>query len=98
VRVGRARERRPGHGAQRAFRRYWKWPPNAESIEPPDEREAAGKPLRGSTALTASEGPEGLLIAIEDDGRGVDWGRVAERAAGAGLPHGTRGELCEALF
>jgi HPt (histidine-containing phosphotransfer) domain-containing protein len=67
-------------------------------LEAPEEREHGGKPGAGRLGLSARIDGERLVIAIEDDGRGVDWDAVAERARAAGLPHGSRAELCEALF
>ena len=63
-------------------------------IEPPDARAAAGKPARGTIRLRGRlEGPAYVLSA-EDDGRGVDFAGVQERAVelglvadGAELPH-----------
>ncbi|HEX5194842.1 MAG TPA: response regulator [Solirubrobacteraceae bacterium] len=55
----------------------------AHGIEPPDERERAGKPRRGRIELRAEQ--RGGLVAIEvaDDGRGVSEELLA-RAADAG--------------
>jgi two-component system, chemotaxis family, sensor kinase CheA len=39
-----------------------------------------------------------LPITICDDGRGVNWARVAEKARERGLPHQSQGDLVEALF
>lgn len=67
-------------------------------LEAPDERLAVGKRPAGTltvrTHLTASE----LVVSLEDDGRGIDWERVAERARARGLPHDTRTDLEAALF
>ena len=38
-----------------------------------------------------------LTFQISDDGRGIDWGAIAERAKSKGLPHSSRGELLDAL-
>ena len=53
-------------------------------IEPPEEREALGKPRQGRILLAAR--PEGnrMAIVVADDGRGIDPERVAERAAELG--------------
>ena len=38
------------------------------------------------------------MIELSDDGRGVDWQRVAAKAQALGLRHATRADLVEALF
>jgi len=67
-------------------------------IESPEERSERGKSLGG--VLTLRTRVEGATITVElsDDGRGVDWEKVAERARGARLPHQSRTELEAALF
>jgi len=67
-------------------------------IESPDERTQQNKPAHGLIHLQASSTPEAIEIDIEDDGRGIDWTRVAQVAAKAGLPHGTEKDLMAALF
>lgn len=67
-------------------------------IEPPAERRAAGKPERPKLELSASVDAKALTIEISDDGRGIDWARVREKAAQRGLPHETDRDLLEALF
>jgi two-component system, chemotaxis family, sensor kinase CheA len=54
-------------------------------IEPPDQREAAGKPRRGRIALTARHLGHEVLISISDDGGGLDRARIRERAEEQGL-------------
>ncbi len=49
------------------------------------------------TLETMSLGSD-LWISIADDGAGVDWGRVAEKARMLGLPASTQRDLDEALF
>lgn len=66
-------------------------------LELPSERSAVGKPARGRLALkTRIEGSQ-LVFEISDDGRGIDWGAIAERASAQGLPHSTQAELLDAL-
>ncbi len=50
-------------------------------IEPADEREAAGKPREGTVELRARREGSEVVVAVEDDGRGVDVDAVFERAA-----------------
>lgn len=54
-------------------------------LEPPAERAAVGKPSTGRLTLGAQKGGRGVELSIEDDGRGIDGGRVAARAVEAGL-------------
>lgn len=53
-------------------------------IEDPAERVRVGKPARGSVTVTVRELTSGLEIAVEDDGRGVDFARVRWRAVQCG--------------
>ena len=67
-------------------------------VESRDDRLAAGKCAEGRIGLaTRIRGAE-LTVEISDDGRGVDWPRVAEKARAAGLPCATPADLHEALF
>lgn len=67
-------------------------------LETTEWREEKGKLGPGKLTLkTAREGAD-FSITISDDGRGIDWGRVAERARDAGLPHSRREDLVSALF
>lgn len=56
----------------------------AHGIEPPDVREANGKPRAAVLSLRASRSGNRLTIAIEDDGAGVDVAQVRERAIETG--------------
>jgi two-component system chemotaxis sensor kinase CheA len=67
-------------------------------IESADERLAAGKPAAGQIRLTTELVDDDFLVKIADDGRGIAWNRVRDRAAAAGLPHDTNEALVEALF
>ncbi len=67
-------------------------------IESPQARAAAGKPERAQLKLIAQTDAELLTIEISDDGRGVDWARVAEKAKQRGLPSLSESDLVEALF
>jgi two-component system, chemotaxis family, sensor kinase CheA len=48
--------------------------------------------------LSASKDRERVRIEVSDDGRGIDWSRLAARAAESGLPHATHQDLVAALF
>jgi two-component system chemotaxis sensor kinase CheA len=67
-------------------------------IEQPHEREACGKPRAGRLHLAVRAGADSTIIEFGDDGRGIDWHRVKERASERGLPCDTRDELVQALF
>jgi two-component system chemotaxis sensor kinase CheA len=54
-------------------------------IEPPDEREAAGKPREGSIELRASRERDHVTITVEDDGRGLDADELRETAMEKGV-------------
>jgi chemotaxis protein histidine kinase CheA len=67
-------------------------------VEGEDERVAAGKPAQGVLTLeTSLEGDE-LVFRAEDDGRGIDWGRVRAQAREMGLAFATAQDLQEAIF
>ena len=60
-------------------------------IEPPKEREAAGKNPRGTIELRASRDRDEVAIGVEDDGGGLDTEMIKETAVENGLR--TRSEL-----
>ncbi|MDB4945711.1 MAG: hypothetical protein JWP97_5245 [Labilithrix sp.] len=67
-------------------------------LEPEDERLRTGKNPRGHIALRAFETASELVFELADDGRGVDWARVAAKARLHGLPCTTQHEATEVLF
>ena len=54
-------------------------------IEKPEARIAKGKPPGGTIRLSASQQGNGILIEVEDDGGGINVGRVKETALARGL-------------
>jgi two-component system chemotaxis sensor kinase CheA len=54
-------------------------------IEPPDERQAAGKPRQGTVTLRALSTADGIVVQVRDDGRGLDASRIRITAAAMGL-------------
>lgn len=54
-------------------------------IEMQDKRLAAGKPKRGSLRLSARQSGTEVIITIEDDGAGLNRGRILEKARAAGI-------------
>ena len=55
------------------------------AIEPPERRLAAGKPVSGRVTLSASQKGSHVQIVVEDDGAGIDEGRIREVAVERGL-------------
>jgi signal transduction histidine kinase len=67
-------------------------------LEKPEERAAAGKSAQATISLSVAREGREVLVSIGDDGRGIDWERIAERATAFGLPHETPAELEASLF
>lgn len=57
----------------------------AHGIEAPAARLAAGKPESGEIVLKASQQGNEIVLELCDDGAGLDYARIAERARTAGL-------------
>jgi len=57
----------------------------AHGIEPPAERQAAGKPRVGRVLVAALREPARLCVAVTDDGRGLDRAAIAAAARRAGV-------------
>ena len=66
-------------------------------IEPEQERADVGKGRATITLATRLE-RDRLLVELSDDGRGINWTRVAEKARDRGLPHTTQSDLVETRF
>ena len=54
-------------------------------IEPPEERQRAGKDPEGTLTLSAEQKAGRIIIRISDDGRGIDRERVLAKAIANGL-------------
>ncbi len=54
-------------------------------IEPPDEREAAGKPREGTVRLRAVAHDDHVVIEVSDDGRGMDPAVIRRKAYEKGV-------------
>ena len=67
-------------------------------LESPVERSEAGKTEPPTLRLSARSADDTVTVEISDNGRGVDWARVAAKASAAGLPTATERDLVEALF
>ncbi|HWA76706.1 MAG TPA: ATP-binding protein [Polyangiaceae bacterium] len=67
-------------------------------LETPEERARSGKAARATLWLRTSLNERQFSIEFADDGRGIDWARVAEKAKARGLAAATHSDLVEALF
>ncbi|HEY6839206.1 MAG TPA: chemotaxis protein CheA [Geobacteraceae bacterium] len=54
-------------------------------IESPAERKKSGKPATGTLTLRARHESNHIIIAVEDDGKGIDAGKIKSAAAAKGL-------------
>lgn len=66
-------------------------------IEPVEVRRQLGKG-EGHIELRAAITDGRLVVEVADDGRGIDWQRVRERAAALGMKAESRQDLISALF
>jgi len=67
-------------------------------VEDAESRLLVGKPEAGTIGLSARRQEGKLIVSVRDDGGGVNWERVRDKAAKHGLAHETRDDLIEALF
>src|SRR6202008_2877164 len=67
-------------------------------VETTEQRIAAGKAERAAVALGIAREESQVVVTISDDGRGIDWERIAAQAKDRGLPNRTPHDLEEALF
>jgi two-component system chemotaxis sensor kinase CheA len=67
-------------------------------IESPEDRVALGKAPHGQLWLRTWVDAGRVVIEVEDDGRGVDWDRVRDKARAMGLAAETLDDLQRALF
>jgi two-component system chemotaxis sensor kinase CheA len=56
----------------------------AHGIEPPEDRTREGKPIEGTVRLVARQEGSGIVVEVEDDGRGIDRDRVARQVIESG--------------
>jgi two-component system, chemotaxis family, sensor kinase CheA len=67
-------------------------------VEPRGIRAAAGKPATARLEVTVSRQPSSWSITIADDGAGIDWDRLAIKAAELEWPRRDHAGLIELLF
>lgn len=67
-------------------------------VEAPEARVAAGKDEVATLRVQVSEHDDRWVLAVSDDGAGIQWERLRARAASLGLPHASQGDLVNALF
>ena len=68
------------------------------ALQSAEERMLQGKPVENCVRLRAWREGGRLKLEIGDDGRGIDWQRLAQKARQGGLASETREALVEALF
>jgi two-component system, chemotaxis family, sensor kinase CheA len=61
-------------------------------LEPPNEREAAGKPRAGTVILSASHRGNSVVITVSDNGRGIDCKRIRHKIIAKGLVRKTEAD------
>ncbi len=67
-------------------------------VEPPEERRRLGKPLPARVWLRAYERAGRVFLEIEDDGRGLNLGKIRQRARELGLDASGNKEMLAVLF
>jgi two-component system chemotaxis sensor kinase CheA len=67
-------------------------------LETAEVREQTGKDPAGTLRLRTHLDGDDFVIELADDGRGIDWERVADRARVKGIDVSTPERLAEALF
>ncbi len=67
-------------------------------IEKPQDRQARGKPLRGTIRLSAFHSGAYVLIQVSDDGAGLNRERILEKAIEKGLLNGGANYSDEEIF
>lgn len=67
-------------------------------LETPSEREAAGKVALATLRLTSRIVDDHTILEISDDGRGINWDKLRDKAKAQGLAHASQADLEAALF
>ncbi|HEX7499890.1 MAG TPA: ATP-binding protein, partial [Polyangia bacterium] len=66
-------------------------------IEDPEAREAQGKPPAGTLWLAVRREGSDMVLSLRDDGRGIDWKRLAEKGAERGMPTQSLAQLIDVM-
>ena len=67
-------------------------------LEPVSERINVGKAPGGKLRLSCYVQDDACVVEVADDGRGIDWKRLADAARQRGLPNESHSDLVAALF
>jgi two-component system chemotaxis sensor kinase CheA len=67
-------------------------------LEEPESRLQLGKQAEGIVSMSFEERESDVVFRFGDDGAGIDWERLAVRAAERGLPTATRKDLERAIY
>lgn len=67
-------------------------------IGTPEEREAAGKPQKGTITLNAFHETGSIVIEVSDDGSGLDSGKILQKAVEKGIIKGDQAITDEEIF
>jgi two-component system chemotaxis sensor kinase CheA len=67
-------------------------------LETPAERERTGKTGRAKLRLSTAITQRNLVVEVEDDGRGINWGALKSVAVKLGLPNANESDLVGAMF
>jgi two-component system chemotaxis sensor kinase CheA len=67
-------------------------------IEPPDAREAAGKPREGKVRLAAYHSGGNVVVELRDDGKGLDREKIISKAVAKGLIESDQGMSDKDVF
>jgi two-component system chemotaxis sensor kinase CheA len=70
----------------------------SHGFEPSEERVALGKPQTPALTISTALSADRFVVEVSDDGRGIDWERVAKVAASRGLETDTEHQRLAALF
>lgn len=64
-------------------------------IETPEQREAAGKPIEATIALSTRRERNHIILEVSDDGKGIDLQKVIDKGASIGLSARGKQDLSE---
>jgi two-component system, chemotaxis family, sensor kinase CheA len=67
-------------------------------LETPEERLATAKSEFGTIEMSTEVMRDRFIVSISDDGRGINWDRIAEMARAKNLPSDTHQNRVDALF